>query len=178
LNNKNIKIEITSGLLGDTNNLCNLYEGTLVNHNHETLIYKIADINLLNPNVPPTLREVNQIEESFYNRTLNNSLLIVLMNIPVGGIYYYPQNKINDEWQPKIPWGFYELSTTSRKKIGVNMYDPKSIYYNYLLALPLCKIQGTSTYFLLPQATEIVTATESYRLVPIIKYNNNILPRK
>ncbi len=54
------------------------------------------------------------------------------------------------------------------------MYDPTSVYYNYLLAISLCKIQNTSNYFTLPKAP--VNTPANFKA--IIKYNNNILPRK
>jgi hypothetical protein len=53
------------------------------------------------------------------------------------------------------------------------MYDPTSVYYNYLLAISLCKIQNTSNYFTLPKAP--VNTPANFKA--IIKYNNNILPR-
>jgi hypothetical protein len=85
LNNKNIRVEYkAANLLSNSEKLSNKFEGVLVNHTHSQLIYNIAQLKLLNPQEPPTLETNNQIQESFYNKTLNNSLLTVLMSLPIG----------------------------------------------------------------------------------------------
>lgn len=92
LNNKNIRVEYkAANFITDSEKLSNKFEGVLVNHTHSQLIYNIARLKLLNPQNPPTLEtnKNNQIQESFYNKTLNNSLLTVLMSLPIGRYLQY-----------------------------------------------------------------------------------------
>ena len=185
LNYTNCKFETSNTTIMNLNRLCDLFEGPLINHNHDNLLYFDSSLfSLLKPSEQPALDKENpdKISESFYDKPVNNSLLPVLMSIPIGGMFGYTQSRtsLNAEWLPKIPWGYYEL-TDKTQQIAVVSDDPKSVFYNYLLATQMARIQETNSYFILPVLEPLyfpkdkTFSNATTRTVYIIKYNNNVI---
>ena len=194
-NNKNLLIEINKNFYNYEKLFFDeSYIGTIINHSHNNLYFlklfsnsTTTDSLLLPIDKYPTISDTDisktiEIKEAYYAITINNTLIPVLNQLPIGATYILYQHRENNDnnspWLPKVPYGFYELTSTTQVK-KINIINPQSVYYNYYLAKMLCKNNTSdNNYFTLPSAKVIMDASGKNRFISIIKYNFNIFVRE
>lgn len=180
INNNNIMIEMKqTDLPADKfKALCDLTDGSLINHHHLNLIYN-KDIDILGPGSTPGVEDPTQIEQTFYDTINKDTYLPILLCLPIGAIHGWVQtkSKTETEWLPKIPIGFYEL-TDKKQTINISIGDINNVAYNYWLAVIILNTNElhTAQTFDLPAYPPISIPTSpdsniEQRIVYIMKYN-------
>lgn len=97
-----------------------------------------------------------------------------LVNLPVGSIIQYYQINKNNEWLPKVPYGFYQL-LEKEKMVYIDTDDCNSITYNALL---LKVLGATKNQIKLPKGKNIIYNNKKSRIIQIIKYSELIKEKK
>ena len=154
--------------------LCDLTDGSLINHHHLNLIYN-KDIDILKPGeTPDTEDDKTQIKQTFYDTINKDTYLPILISLPIGAIHGWVQTKSKTEtkWLPEIPIGFYEL-TTEEQTINISIGDINNVAYNYWLAVMILNTNKlhTAQTFKIPAYTPIEIVPNEQRIVYIMKYN-------
>ena len=160
--------------------------GITLNHNHKNLIFQGDNLSAIVglsdiPNI--SLEDENKITESFLSGYLYNNINIpILQSLPIGsviGIFQYKETE-NNQWYPKIPYGFYEL-TDEQEQIPIITNNIQNKYNNlplaYLILRANNKLNDKTIYsFKLPKLSPIIMS-ENHRIVYMIKYNFYIYSR-
>lgn len=180
----NISIPNISG--EDYEKLSDSLYGITLNHNHKNLIFQGDNLSTIIglsdiPNI--SLEDENKITESFLSGYLYNNINIpILQSLPIGsviGIFQYKETE-NNQWYPKIPYGFYEL-TDGQQQVPIITNNIQNKYNNlplaYLILRANNKLNDKTIYsFKLPKLSPIIMS-ENYRIVYMIKYNFYIYSR-
>jgi hypothetical protein len=185
LNNKSIKISIHN-LSGDeaSASVGDSYSGTIINHTHKYLSFQADDTKSeLPPTKIPTVGTTGdsrfQINQYYYSDTIGGARIPTLINMAIGQTCGWAQRKVNGEWLPKVPYGFYEL-TADEQDITRIYLNPNNVAYNNLLALVINSAQNidvnTARTFKLPPMNPIFTSS-NFRIINIIKYNYTVILR-
>ena len=180
----NISIPNISG--EDYEKLSDSLYGITLNHNHKNLIFQGDNLSTIIglsdiPNI--SLEDKDKITESFLSGYLYNNINIpILQSLPIGsviGIFQYKETE-NNQWYPKIPYGFYELMDESQQ-VPIITNNIQNKYNNlplaYLILRANNKLNDKTIYsFKLPKLSPIIMS-ENYRIVYMIKYNFYIYSR-
>lgn len=161
--------------------------GITLNHNHKNLVFQgdnlSAIVGLSNiPNIS-LLEDGDKITESFLSGYLYNNINIpILQSLPIGsviGIFQYKETE-NNQWYPKIPYGFYELMN-EQQQVPIITNNIQNKYNNlplaYLILRANHKLNDKTIYsFKLPKLSPIIMS-ENHRIIYMIKYNFHIYSR-
>ena len=175
INNNNIMIEMKQTDLSkdEFKALCDLTDGSLINHHHLNLIYN-KDIDILEPGETPETEDPSQIKQTFYDTINKDTYLPILLCLPIGAIHGWVQtkSKTEDKWLPEIPIGFYEL-TAVEQTINISIGDINNSAYNYWLAVMILNTNKlhTAQTFKIPKYPPIEIVKDEQRIVYIMKYN-------
>ena len=165
--------------------LCDLTDGSLINHHHLNLIYN-KDIDILEPGETPETEDPSQIKQTFYDTINKDTYLPILLCLPIGAIHGWVQTRLKttnetneNKWLPEIPIGFYEL-TEVEQTINISIGDINNSAYNYWLAVMILNTNKlhTAQTFKIPAYPPILIPTPpdsnidiEQRIVYIMKYN-------
>lgn len=164
----------------------NTYKYGLQSHTHKSFINNTSLISI--GNIFPTQSTVTheKISNSNYkqlfketgkwayqptNITIGNTFIQQNTNIPVGSIIQFYQAKINNQWLPKVPYGFYQLKEQQTQLIDVDSDQPNSLSYNGLLA-QVINLDDKGRLVL--PAGKIIQINDTCRIIQIIKYSELI----
>lgn len=168
----------------------NSYRYGLQSHTHKSFIsindnsvnglifpiqYNTTNENISNTNYKQLYKNNGVIAYQPLSSTYRNTHIQQLVNLPIGSIIQYYQLNIDDEWRPKVPYGFYQLKDKSYNVVA-DTDDCNSITYNALLVKTLGI--NADNMIILPIGNIIYNKNNTCRIIQIIKYSELIKERK
>lgn len=170
-------------------NISDKLSGVLFNHTHKKLIIQGSESKYQLQNLTGVIPEFQEgsddkITKCYLSGFLHESINIpILQSMPIGSVISLLQVKINNQWFPKVPYGFYELSKQI-SVIPINANNINSKQFNLPLAYLIFRAKnqlqnlftGNIFTFTLP-AKAPIHIDDTHQIIYIIKYNFFIFSR-